>query len=573
MGTKPYGIFVDRKNTVYINAKALSKLRVWQSGNVLPPRITYNGPTQSYGLFVTINEDVYIDNGRGSGTLNVWGQSVVGGTAIMNTSQICFGLFVAINGDVYCSTENPHQVTKSVFYVTNRTRIVTIAAGNSTNGSSATELATPRAIFVDQNFNLYVADCDNHRIQFFSVGQRVGKTLAGNGAPGTITLQRPTGLVVDADGYLFIADTGNSRIVGQGPNGFRCIVGCSRINASGPLYLNSPWSLSFDNVGNLFVVDAYNDRVQQFTLASNSCGITYNQPRVCSTANWDPRGITVASGVYSSLPNNIYVDRNNSVYITSSSMNLVFIWSAGSSVPTRNLSNGLSSPNAVVASFTGDIYIDNGGQYGRVERWASNAINGLAAMLVSSSCHGLFIDINDNLYCSLFTEARVVKTVLMNGRSIFTVVAGNGVQGSAPHQLYYPRGIFVDEMMNLYVADCSNNRIQLFPSGQMNGTTVLGNGAVRNIVLNQPSSVILDADKNLYIAELSNNRIIRFGASGLQCIAGCSMRSGAASDQLNLPHSLSFDSYGNIYVADTFNNRSQKFILSNNSCGKDQCLS
>ncbi|CAF4128305.1 unnamed protein product, partial [Rotaria sordida] len=53
-----------------------------------------------------------------------------------------------------------------------------------------------------------------------------GITLAGNGAINTITLNCPSGIVLDADNYLFIVDSSNHRIVRSGPNGFRCLVGC-----------------------------------------------------------------------------------------------------------------------------------------------------------------------------------------------------------------------------------------------------------------------------------------------------------------------------------------------------------
>ena len=88
-------------------------------------------------------------------------------------------------------------------------------------------LYNPYGIFVDINFDLYVADCSNSRVQLFQLGQSNALTVAGSAAPGTITLNCPTAIVLDADKYLFIADYNNHRIVGSGPNGFQCVVGCS----------------------------------------------------------------------------------------------------------------------------------------------------------------------------------------------------------------------------------------------------------------------------------------------------------------------------------------------------------
>jgi sugar lactone lactonase YvrE len=136
-------------------------------------------------------------------------------------------------------------------------------------------LYNPQGIYVDINFNLYVADSRNNRIQLFQSGQLNATTIAGNGAPETIMLNNPTDVVLDADGYIFIVDSKNYRIVGSGPNGFRCIVGCSGASGSLSNQLNSPQAMAFDSYGNIFVTDYNNNRIQKFLLATNSCG-TYN---------------------------------------------------------------------------------------------------------------------------------------------------------------------------------------------------------------------------------------------------------------------------------------------------------
>ncbi|CAF4630366.1 unnamed protein product, partial [Didymodactylos carnosus] len=103
----------------------------------------------------------------------------------------------------------------------------TIVAGTDRPGSALNQLNNPFGIFVDVNFDLYVADCLNNRVQLFRLGQSIGITVAGNGSPNpTIPLLCPTRIVLDAQKYLFIVDYGNDRIVGSGPNGFRCLVGC-----------------------------------------------------------------------------------------------------------------------------------------------------------------------------------------------------------------------------------------------------------------------------------------------------------------------------------------------------------
>jgi sugar lactone lactonase YvrE len=152
-------------------------------------------------------------------------------------------------------------------------------AGTGVSGSASNLLNEPRGIFVDANFNLYVADCLNNRIQRFPSGQLNAVTIAGSGASGTtISLDCPTGLVLDANGYLFITDFNNHRVVGSSANGFRCLVGCSGVSGSSSNQLYNPTSLSFDSYGNLYVADMNNNRIQQFVLATNSCGKFFHMP-------------------------------------------------------------------------------------------------------------------------------------------------------------------------------------------------------------------------------------------------------------------------------------------------------
>jgi hypothetical protein len=187
-------------------------------------------------------------------------------------------------------------------------------------------------------------------------------------------------------------------------------------------------------------------------------GPSNNQPELCSSATWNPNAITFANRTtVGTAPPSVFVSINNIVYATAQSLNLVQVWLEGSLIPTTHINVGLSSPHSVYASTTGDVYIDNGLNNNRVDKWTLNATSSVVAMYVSNFCFGLFIDINDNLYCSIGLSHQVVKTALDSNTIISTVVAGNGTAGSTANMLSYPRGIFVDIKNNLYVADCSNN--------------------------------------------------------------------------------------------------------------------
>jgi hypothetical protein len=122
------------------------------------------------------------------------------------------------------------------------------------------------------NFDLYVADCNNHRVQLFQSGELNGITVAGEKSPNpTIDLFCPSGIVLDAEKNLFIVDLGNNRIVGSSLNGFRCLVGCYG-TLSQSNRMNYPFSLSFDRSGNMLVADRYNHRIQKFEYLESCFG-------------------------------------------------------------------------------------------------------------------------------------------------------------------------------------------------------------------------------------------------------------------------------------------------------------
>jgi DNA-binding beta-propeller fold protein YncE len=160
-------------------------------------------------------------------------------------------------------------------------------------------------------------------------------------------------------------------------------------------------------------------------------------------------------------------------------------------------------------------------------------------MNICQQCWDLFININNVLYCSLSERHQIIAKSLNNDLNLLTIVGGTGSAGLTSNTLHNPRGIFVDTTLNLYVADCGNDRIQLFQSGKLSATTIVG-----------------------------NNRIVGSNANGFGCIIGCSGSSGSASYELNHPWAISFDSYGDIFISDQGNNRIQKFSVMTDPSGK-----
>ena len=222
-----------------------------------------------FALFVSAIGDIYIDNGNPNNRVDVWQQNASSTVTTLSIGDQCHYLFIDTNSSLYCSLYNTHRVVKRSLN-SNDTQVTTIA-GTGCPGYQPHMLYNPSGIFVTVNLDLYVADFNNFRVQLFRAGDLNGTTVAGRDAPGTIELKNPTAVTLDADGYLFIVDFKSLRVIGSGPYGFRCVIGCTAGWGAGSNQLASPRSMAFDRNGNIFVVDSGNNRVQKFALSFNSC--------------------------------------------------------------------------------------------------------------------------------------------------------------------------------------------------------------------------------------------------------------------------------------------------------------
>ena len=136
-------------------------------------------------------------------------------------------------------------------------------------GSGPGQFQDPWGIAVNSAGQVYVADTWNHRIQVFdqqgnflySWGRFVDTQGKPDAEPGVFW--GPRDIALDAQGNLYVADTGNKRIQKFTPDGkFVAQWGGEGVI---PGRFEEPTSLAFGPAGAVYVADAWNQRVQVFS--------------------------------------------------------------------------------------------------------------------------------------------------------------------------------------------------------------------------------------------------------------------------------------------------------------------
>lgn len=184
------------------------------------------------------------------------------------------------------------------------------------------------------------------------------------------------------------------------------------------------------------------------------------------------------------------------------------------------------------------------------------------------------VDGEGTLYIADTTNHRVQKVTFdsSGGAGPAVTVAGISAEpGTDADHLAYPNGVAVDSSGALYIADTNNHRIQKITfdsSGQPHAAVTVagvdGQPGSDSTHLKKPRGVALDALGTLYVADSNNHRIqkIEFAENGDakpgQTIAGTSGQSGSDHEDLSLPTDVVIGIDQSVYFSDYFNHRVQK---------------
>lgn len=465
--------------------------------------------------------------------------------------------------------------------------VVTTVAGNGVAGFSgdggpatAASLDGPGGMAMDAAGNLYIADTFNHRVRVVAADGTIS-TFAGSGFPGfsgddgaplSASMILPTDVAAGADGAIYIADLGNSRIRRVAGNVIRTVAGNSGglpprdgLSATA-VRLAGPTGVAVDAQGAVYLAEG--------SIGSGS-GLDGGSFRIWKVAGG--RITTAAGDGYKSFsgdfgpaalaqfnrPAGMAFDSKGNLYIADSENHRV-----------RKI-----TPEGVVTTVVGNALPGFSGDNGPATSAELNEPSGVA---VDSKDNLYIADTGNNRVRMVFATTGIIGTLAGNGNTAFFGDGGNSVLAA----LNRPRGVAVDADGAIYIADTGNRRIRRVfsavietvadglsaPTGVYVDDTYAvwvadpGDGMVRRFAPGRTLAVPLAGARGITIDPSGNvfatgvNRVVKVGADGTTTlIAGtgqcCYAGDGgpAAAARLNGPWGLAADASGNLYIADAGN--------------------
>ncbi len=325
-------------------------------------------------------------------------------------------------------------------------------------------------------------------------------------------------LAAGPNGALYIADSGNNRVIMVAPNGDRSTIGTGLSNPSGvaPDPTSSPTSI--------YIADTNNNRVLRVELtATQAAALTHPHAHVAFA---DAATNQIAIGLPFSHPTGLSTNAQGLLYVADTGNNRVVLVS-----PIGYLVNqitGLSSPLAVSADPFGNVYVANSGtgtvlRY-KVTRGGQSISSPTIVARGLSSPAGVAADAEGNFFVSDTGNNRVYEYQSDHRRH---TVRGDFLR---------PRGLAVDGAGHLYVADAGHGIVILSEPVYVPHTYSYGATAV-------PSAVARASDGSFYVVNAAAGTLEHVTSSGTTLIL----------THLNEPNGVAWSVIGRLYVSQAGN--------------------
>ncbi len=308
----PFGILEDPSGNVFVNDTANCLVRELVESTDLVDFFAGTGTcgdtgngglataaelSDNYGVARDTSGNIYIADtnnciirevAASTGDISVFagkagscGYSGDGGPATSAQIGNAHGIYMDSSNNLYIADSSNHIIRKVSGGTITTVAGTPDAAGYLGDGDPATaaKLNNPWGVAKDGAGNLYIADTYNCIIREVNTLTGIIDTVAGipgscgfsgDGVATEIRLNYPNGLLSDASGNLFIADTNNQRarwmdpsgnvitFAGNGNNGFS---GDGNYATLAEMYY--PSGIARDASGDLLIVDQYNFRIRQ----------------------------------------------------------------------------------------------------------------------------------------------------------------------------------------------------------------------------------------------------------------------------------------------------------------------
>jgi uncharacterized protein (TIGR03437 family) len=291
-------------------------------------------------------------------------------------------------------------------------------------------------------------------------------------------------------GHHYAADSGNNRVLRfprpiaqSGIIAADAVFGQPDFNtgaagAVGATSLRSPGSVALGPDGNIFVADTGNNRVLEFAAAvgiNNAAIRVYGQPNFSSSTG--PRAVSAQT---LTQPSGLAIDPAFNLYVADSGANRIVIFAN-----TRDSAATSNAASIVIGSDRFDAAVSGAGRT-RLNGPSDVALDSTGRIYVADSSNSRVLIFPSLLFLPIADAA--ANTVVGQADFASGVANWNSQDGSATADaLFIPRGIFVDRRDTLYVADAGNHRVAHFLKasriyhGAYRQASALGRGALAAI--------------------------------------------------------------------------------------------